>query len=128
MAQSYVERAPIAELAGTVRTVWIQRTGGTAYVQRHLPTGGIELHFPVGGRPQLVGPLTGPKVEVIPLPTLRAMIDVAGLREELDGELFVPDSPGYEAVRRPANPRFRGVHPRLVIRCGSVADVALGIG
>jgi FAD/FMN-containing dehydrogenase len=56
------------------------------------------------------------------------MIDVAGLREELDGELFVPDSPGYEAVRRPANPRYRDVHPRLVIRCGSVADVALGIG
>lgn len=66
MTQSYVERAPIAELVGTVRTVWIQRTGGTAYVQRHLPTGGVELHFPIGGRPQLVGPLTGPNVEVIP--------------------------------------------------------------
>jgi AraC-like DNA-binding protein len=66
MAESYVERAPIAGLAGAVRTVWIQRTGGTAYVQRHLPTGGVELHFPIGGRPQLVGPLTGPKVEVIP--------------------------------------------------------------
>lgn len=56
------------------------------------------------------------------------MIDVAGLGEELDGEFFVPDSPGYEAVRRPANPGYRDVHPRLVIRCGSVADVALGIG
>jgi AraC-like DNA-binding protein len=66
VTQSYVERAPIAELAGAVRTVWIQRTGETAYVQRHLPTGGVELHFPIGGRPQLVGPLTGPKVEVIP--------------------------------------------------------------
>jgi AraC-like DNA-binding protein len=66
VTQSYVERAPIAELAGTVRTVWVQRTGGTAYVQRHLPTGGVELHFPIGGRPQLVGPLTGPNVEVIP--------------------------------------------------------------
>jgi AraC-like DNA-binding protein len=37
-----------------------------AYVQRHLPTGGVEIHFPTGGRPQLVGPLTGPSVEVIP--------------------------------------------------------------
>jgi FAD/FMN-containing dehydrogenase len=55
-------------------------------------------------------------------------MNLAGLREELDGELFVPDSPGYEAVRRPANPGYRDVHPRLVIRCGSVADVALGIG
>ena len=65
MTQSYVERAPRVELAGVVRTVWIQRTGATAYVQRHLPTGGVEIHFPIGGRPQLVGPLTGPKVEVI---------------------------------------------------------------
>lgn len=69
MAGSYVERAPVAQLAGAVRTVWVQRTGGTAYVQRHLPTGGVELHFPIGGRPQLVGPLTGPKVEVIPAHT-----------------------------------------------------------
>jgi AraC-like DNA-binding protein len=49
-----------------VRTVWIQRTGGASYVQRHLPTGGVELHVPTGGHPQLVGPLTGPQIEVIP--------------------------------------------------------------
>jgi FAD/FMN-containing dehydrogenase len=55
-------------------------------------------------------------------------MNLAGLREKLDGELFVPESPGYEAVRRPANPGYRDVHPRLVIRCGSVADVALGLG
>jgi len=35
-------------------------------VQRHVPTGGVEMHFPIGGRPQLVGPLTGPNVELIP--------------------------------------------------------------
>ena len=63
--ESYVERPPLPGLAGVVRTVWIQRTGETAYVQRHLPTGGIELHFPMGGHPQLVGPLTGPQIEVI---------------------------------------------------------------
>jgi AraC-like DNA-binding protein len=66
MAESYVERLPLPELAGVVRTVWIQRTGDEAYVQRHLPTGGVEIHFPIGGRPQLVGPLTGPEIEVIP--------------------------------------------------------------
>lgn len=66
MTQSYVEHAPRPELAGIVRTVWVQRTGATAYVQRHLPTGGAEIHFPIGGRPQLVGPLTGPNIEVIP--------------------------------------------------------------
>jgi hypothetical protein len=37
--ESYVERPPVPELAGLVRTVWVQRTGDTAYVQRHLPTG-----------------------------------------------------------------------------------------
>ncbi|WP_326833963.1 DUF6597 domain-containing transcriptional factor [Amycolatopsis rhabdoformis] len=63
---SYVEGSPVSQLAGVVRTVWVQRTGAEPYVQRHLPTGGVELHFPVGGRPQLVGPLTGPHVEVIP--------------------------------------------------------------
>ncbi|MEV6286705.1 AraC family transcriptional regulator [Kribbella sp. NPDC051770] len=67
--ESYVERPPVAALAGVVRTVWIQRTGDSAYVQRHLPTGGVEIHFPIGGRPQLVGPLTGPEVEVIPART-----------------------------------------------------------
>jgi AraC-like DNA-binding protein len=64
--ESYVERPPLPELARVVRTVWIHRTGGAAYVQRHLPTGGIEIHFPIGGHPQLVGPLTGPEIEVIP--------------------------------------------------------------
>ncbi|GAA4461406.1 helix-turn-helix domain-containing protein [Phytohabitans houttuyneae] len=67
--ESYVERPPLPALAGVVRTVWIQRTGDAPYVQRHLPTGGIEVHFPIGGRPQLVGPLTGPEVEVIPART-----------------------------------------------------------
>jgi AraC-like DNA-binding protein len=66
---SYVERPPLPALAAVVRTVWIQRTGEAAYVQRHLPTGGVEIHFPIGGHPQLVGPLTGPEVEVIPAHT-----------------------------------------------------------
>ncbi|MFI6477129.1 helix-turn-helix domain-containing protein [Nonomuraea sp. NPDC050663] len=64
--ESYVERPPLPQLAGVVRTVWIQRTGESAYVQRHLPTGGVEMHFPLGGFPQLVGPLTGPAIELIP--------------------------------------------------------------
>jgi AraC-like DNA-binding protein len=66
---SYVERPPLPALAGMVRTVWIQRTGDEPYVQRHLPTGGVELHFPIGGRPHLLGPLTGPDIEVIPART-----------------------------------------------------------
>ena len=62
---SYVELAPRPGLAHLVRTLWIQQTGDRPYVQHHLPTGGMELHFPIGGVPQLVGPLTGPLVEVI---------------------------------------------------------------
>lgn len=62
----YVERPPLPDLAGMVRTVWIQCTGAVPYVQRHLPTGGVEIHFPIGGPPQLLGPLTGPQIEVIP--------------------------------------------------------------
>jgi AraC-like DNA-binding protein len=64
--ESYVERSPVPALSGVVRTVWIQRTGAVPYLQRHLPTGGIELHFPIDGTPRLLGPLTGPQIEVIP--------------------------------------------------------------
>jgi FAD/FMN-containing dehydrogenase len=49
--------------------------------------------------------------------------DLAELARSLDGELFSPDSPGYEAIRRPANPAYRQVRPRLVVRCRSVGDV-----
>lgn len=46
----------------------------------------------------------------------------------LDGESFSPDSPGYEAIRRPVNPAYRDVRPRLVVRCRSVSDVVAAIG
>ena len=67
--ECYIERPPLRALADVVRTVWIQRTGGAAYTQRHLPTGGIEIHCPIGGRPHVLGPLTGPVIEVIPAHT-----------------------------------------------------------
>jgi FAD/FMN-containing dehydrogenase len=37
--------------------------------------------------------------------------------------MFTPDSPGYDAIRRPANPAYRDVRPRLVVLCRSVSDV-----
>jgi FAD/FMN-containing dehydrogenase len=46
---------------------------------------------------------------------------------EFDGELFSPDSPGYEAIRRPANLAYRDVRPRLVVLCRSVSDVVSAI-
>lgn len=67
--QTYVERLPLPILAGRVRTVWVQTTGPLPYLQRNLPTGGVELHCPIGGMPRLVGPLTGPSVELLPART-----------------------------------------------------------
>jgi len=48
---------------------------------------------------------------------------LAKFRTSLDGELFSPDSPGYEAIRRPVNAAYREVRPRLVVACRSVSDV-----
>jgi FAD/FMN-containing dehydrogenase len=41
----------------------------------------------------------------------------------LDGEVYTPDAPGYEAIHRPVNPAYRAVRPRLVVLCRSVPDV-----
>ncbi|MFB6726194.1 helix-turn-helix domain-containing protein [Kribbella sp. NPDC056345] len=104
----YVEQLPVAGLAGVVRTVWIQRTGAIDHVHRHLPTGGVEIHFPLGGRPQLLGPLTGPAIEVIPAhttlvgvrfhpgtaPPLPAVLD-----ELIDQHLSLTDLWGHTADR-----------------------------
>jgi AraC-like DNA-binding protein len=62
---SYVERPPVPALADLVRVVWIQRIGAEPYIQRNLPTGGAEMHCRIGAVPRLVGPLTGPSVEIL---------------------------------------------------------------
>lgn len=41
----------------------------------------------------------------------------------LDGTVFAPGSPGYEANRRPANVAYHDVRPRLVVSCRSTSDV-----
>ncbi|WP_199434513.1 FAD-binding oxidoreductase [Qaidamihabitans albus] len=51
------------------------------------------------------------------------MSNLAEFGNSLDGELFGPDSPGYEAIRRPVNAAYREVRPRLVVLCRSVSDV-----
>jgi FAD/FMN-containing dehydrogenase len=42
----------------------------------------------------------------------------------LDGEVFTPDSAGYDAIRRPVDVTYWHIRPRLVVRCRSVSDVA----
>ena len=51
------------------------------------------------------------------------MADLAEFGGSLDGELFSPDSPDYEAIRRPVNLAYREVRPRFVVLCRSVSDV-----
>ena len=51
------------------------------------------------------------------------MSDTTELRAALDGEAFSPDTPGYDAVRRPVNVAFDQVRPRLVVVSRSVSDV-----
>ncbi|HEY3505443.1 MAG TPA: FAD-dependent oxidoreductase [Actinocatenispora sp.] len=55
------------------------------------------------------------------------MSDLTSFGASLDGSVFVVGSPGYEAVRRPTNPAYRHVRPRLVVRCRSVPDVARAV-
>jgi AraC-like DNA-binding protein len=65
--QSYVERSPVAALAGLVSSVWIQQVapGAESYTQRNIPSGGVELLCRAGAAPRVVGPLSGALVEVI---------------------------------------------------------------
>ncbi len=49
------------------------------------------------------------------------------LRAELDGDLLTPASPGYDAARLPAQPQYRNVRPRAVVRCASTRDVARAV-
>ena len=51
------------------------------------------------------------------------MPGLAEFGNSLDGELFSPGSPGYEAIRRPVNAAYREVCLRLVVLCRSVSDV-----
>ncbi|HEX6520892.1 MAG TPA: helix-turn-helix domain-containing protein [Streptosporangiaceae bacterium] len=143
--ESYVERLPLPGLAGVVRTVWIQRTGETAYVQRHLPTGGVEIRFPIGGHPQLVGPLTGPEIEIIPARTTIVGVRFqpgaapslpAGLDDLVDQRVGLaelwgsPADPLVEAMDRAGTPEraLMLLQGRLVrgFRSGVCADPLVG--
>ena len=55
------------------------------------------------------------------------MSDLAEFAKSLDGELFSPDSPGYEAIRRPVDLAYQNTRPRLVVLCRSVSDVVAAI-
>src|SRR5918992_5376535 len=58
---------------------------------------------------------------------MAAFADLSDLRREIDGEVLVPGTDGYETVRRPAMARFAGVRPHAVVRCASAVDVAAAL-
>ncbi|HEY0616427.1 MAG TPA: FAD-binding oxidoreductase [Kribbella sp.] len=51
------------------------------------------------------------------------MSDLTALRSHFYGEVFTEESPGYDAARRPLDPGFQHVFPRVVPRCRSRSDV-----
>jgi FAD/FMN-containing dehydrogenase len=53
--------------------------------------------------------------------------DWSGLQGVIDGEVVLPGSPDYEAVRRPAIARFQEARPRAVVRCETPDDDATTI-
>jgi AraC-like DNA-binding protein len=65
--QSYRERRPAPALAGLVSSVWIQRVApdGPAYTHRSVSSAGVEIVCRVGSVPRVVGPHTGPRIEVL---------------------------------------------------------------
>ncbi|WP_290862574.1 FAD-binding oxidoreductase [Hamadaea sp.] len=44
-----------------------------------------------------------------------------------DGVALQPESPDYDAVRRPVHAAYQDVRPRLIVRCRSVDDVVAGL-
>jgi AraC-like DNA-binding protein len=93
--QTYVERLPVRALDDLVHTVWVQRIGTQPYRHRSVPTGGVELLCPVGAPPRLVGPRTGPTVEVLAPGTT-----VVGVRFRPGTAATVLGLPGAEVTDR----------------------------
>jgi AraC-like DNA-binding protein len=95
--QTYRERPPSRRVAGFISSAWVQRVppGSTPYVHREIPNGSIQLTCRIGGVPQVVGPLTGPRTEVLPAGTT-----VVGLRFHPGAAATVLGVPAWELADR----------------------------
>jgi AraC-like DNA-binding protein len=93
--QSYREREPSPAVACHVASVFVQTVapGASPYRHRTIPHGGVEILCPVGGLPQIVGPQTAVRVEV-----LAAGATVVGVRLRLGAAPAVLGLPASELV------------------------------
>ena len=93
--QTYKERQPAPEVAALLSCVWVQEVapGGEPYLHRTVPNGGVEIACHVGGLPQLVGPQTGPTLELLAPKTT-----VVGVRFRPGAAASVLDLPASELV------------------------------
>jgi AraC-like DNA-binding protein len=67
--QSYQEQPPVRALEAVVASVWVQQIAPSAvasYPHRSVPNGSVELRCRVGAGVQLAGPLTQPRIELLP--------------------------------------------------------------
>jgi AraC-like DNA-binding protein len=64
--QSYRERPPAPELAEHLSCIWVQQVapGADPYPHRTVPNGGVELACVVGAVPRVIGPQTGPTLDI----------------------------------------------------------------
>lgn len=65
LMQTYVEQPAPSALDGLVSTTWVQRVESGSLIHRDVPSGSVELRCRVGAVPQVVGPLTRARVEVL---------------------------------------------------------------
>jgi AraC-like DNA-binding protein len=63
----YQERIPVAGMGGIVASTWVQRSSpdSSPYLHRSVPHGGVELVCRLGSVPQVVGPRTRARVELV---------------------------------------------------------------
>jgi AraC-like DNA-binding protein len=65
--QTYRERSAAQGLSRHLSCVWVQEVASRSepYTHRTVPNGGVEIFCRVGSLPRLVGPQTGPTIEIL---------------------------------------------------------------
>jgi AraC-like DNA-binding protein len=65
--QTYRERRPVQALGRHVSCIWVQEVApdSAPYEHRTVPNGGIEIACTLGSLPRVVGPQSGPTVEIL---------------------------------------------------------------